>query len=241
MTSDRKRKTTAAWQRDPANQDHIRTWRRGYRKRKPEYALLSARRKNARRRGQAFELTLEDVRKMLEPMTCSVTGIKLTTDWEGPGKNPWAPSIDRCNNAVGYVPGNVRLVCWAYNLAKSEWDDEGCEMSEKRVFVIQVPARRTGPRGAWEEKFDLGPAEEFGRLVRVLDYGNVSEDPEHTLKQLRERMSDFDWELDCVLPAGDPIACARAVHFLVQELGETCFTALKWDRREGRYTPYRVG
>lgn len=114
-------------------------------------------------------------------------------------------------------------------------------MTDRRVFVVQVPARRTGPRGAWEEKYDLSPAEEFGRVVRVLDYGNVPEDPEPTRQRLRDVMGDFDWELDSVLLLGDPVACAQAVHFIGQELGLASFTALKWDRRDGRYREYLVG
>ena len=43
-------------------------------------------------------------------------------------------------------------------------------MSEKqaRVFAVQAPARRDGPRGGWIEKYDISAAESFGRLVRVL-------------------------------------------------------------------------
>lgn len=114
-------------------------------------------------------------------------------------------------------------------------------MKQSRVFAVQVPARRTGPRGAWEPKYDLAPAEEFGRVVRVLDYGNVPEDPEPTLRRLREAMGDFDWETDYLLLLGDPVACAQAVCFLTGELGLAGFTALKWDRREGRYAPYPIG
>lgn len=114
-------------------------------------------------------------------------------------------------------------------------------MSDKRVFVIQAPARRTGPRGAWEEKFDLGPAEAFGRLVRVLPYGNVPEDPAPTRECLEKALLDFDPDEDSVLLLGDPVACAQAVHVLAYVFGLGSFTALKWDRREGRYQPYRIG
>lgn len=114
-------------------------------------------------------------------------------------------------------------------------------MSERRVFVVQVPARRSGPRGAWVEKFDLSPAEEHGALVKMLGYGNVPEDPEPTRLRLRQAMVDFDADLDSVLLIGDPVACAQAVHVLGYDLGVHSFDALKWDRREGRYVPYRVG
>lgn len=112
----------------------------------------------------------------------------------------------------------------------------------KRVFVVQVPARRSpSQRGQWEEKYDLEPAREFGELVRVLDYGNVPEDPTPTRDRIRSVMGDFDWELDSLLLLGDPVACAQAVHFIGQELDLASFTVLKWDRREARYAPYRVG
>jgi hypothetical protein len=114
-------------------------------------------------------------------------------------------------------------------------------MTDRRVFVIQVPARRSGPRGAWEEKYDLSPAEGFGTLVRLLGYGNVPEDPEPTRDRLRDGLKDFDADLDYVLLLGDPVACAVAVHVLGFDLNVPSFDALKWDRREQRYYPYRVG
>lgn len=121
MSYERKRQTTAAWQQ--ANRSRQNVWHKDYRKRKPEYSILAACRKNARRRGHECDLTLKDVRELLAPMRCSVTGHELSMEWDGRGKNPWAPSLDRIDNAVGYVRGNVRLVCWAFNLAKGEWDD----------------------------------------------------------------------------------------------------------------------
>lgn len=42
------------------------------------------------------------------------------------------------------------------------------EQRPSKVFVVQVPARRDGPRGGWVEKYDLSSAGRFGALVRVL-------------------------------------------------------------------------
>ncbi len=112
-------------------------------------------------------------------------------------------------------------------------------MSERRVFVVQAPARMV--RGEWVEVYDLSAAEEFGRIVRVLGYGNVEVDPKTCYRRFREVMTDFDPELDSVLLVGDPVACARAVHYLGTELCHGAFNVLKWDRREGRYHPYCVG
>lgn len=114
-------------------------------------------------------------------------------------------------------------------------------MGKSRVFVVQVPARRSGPRGQWEEKYDLSPAEAFGELVRVLPPGNVPEDPAPTRAALEKALEGFDPELDFMLLLGDPVACAQAVHVLAYVFGLGSFTVLKWDRREQRYLPYEVG
>ena len=110
-----------------------------------------------------------------------------------------------------------------------------------KVYIIQAPARRSGPRGVWVEKYDLRPAEKFGELVRVLDYGNVPMDPRPTRAAILERMVDFDPDNDYVLLLGDPVACAQAVHALALEFGIASFRVLKWDRRDERYVPYVVG
>lgn len=87
--------------------------------------LLNNCRGSARKRGHECTLTAEDIDAMLSTMTCSVTGLPLTWEHEGETiRNPWAPSIDRIDNALGYVPGNVRVVCWAFNLMRADWPDE---------------------------------------------------------------------------------------------------------------------
>jgi hypothetical protein len=110
-----------------------------------------------------------------------------------------------------------------------------------KVYVVQVPARRSGPGGAWEEKYDLTPAREFGELVRLLDYGNVPKDPGPTRAALYRGLHGFDSDRDFLLLLGDPVACAQAVHVLGCELEVECFRVLKWDRRDCCYRPYVVG
>ena len=56
---------------------------------------------------------------------CSKWGIEL--DWDMNGIQYNSPSLDRINPKLGYIPGNVRLVCNSYNMAKlncppDEWD-----------------------------------------------------------------------------------------------------------------------
>ncbi len=67
---------------------------------------------------------MEEVRKCLKPMICNVTGVRLFWDYEGTGKNPRAPSLDRIDSSKGYVSGNVQIVLWAYNRFKEKLSDE---------------------------------------------------------------------------------------------------------------------
>ena len=112
-----------------------------------------------------------------------------------------------------------------------------------KVYAVQVPARRDGPRGGWVEKFDLSPAREFGEVVRLLPYGNIPNDPGRVRPQLREALRAFDFRTDYLLLLGDPVACAMAVHILgeFQDTPDETIKALKWDKRSGAYQPYVIG
>ena len=87
----------------------------------PHTYFFSRYRCRARKKGLEFTLTKEDFAKLLEPMVCSVTGVKLIFALD---KGPCTPTIDRIDNSKGYIPGNVRLVSWIYNRAKSSSTDE---------------------------------------------------------------------------------------------------------------------
>tara|TARA_Y100000004_G_scaffold43307_1_gene47393 strand:- start:797 stop:1330 length:534 start_codon:yes stop_codon:yes gene_type:complete len=60
------------------------------------------------------------------PKVCFKWGIELS--WSMNGVSQYnSPSLDRIDPTKGYIPGNVRIVCQAYNMAKGncppdEWD-----------------------------------------------------------------------------------------------------------------------
>ena len=79
----------------------------------------------ATRSGLKFDLTVGFLAKLFESGRCSVTGIPFNHDPIGSSRtSPWAPSVDQIVAGKGYTKKNVRVVCWIYNLAKHEWDDE---------------------------------------------------------------------------------------------------------------------
>ncbi|MDP3492877.1 MAG: hypothetical protein Q8R82_07165 [Hyphomonadaceae bacterium] len=105
------------------------------------YHVFKNTRGNARKRGLRFELTREQVAELLVPMQCSMTGLPLLPDWDGPGRNPWWPSLDQIDPCAGYTRQNVRVVCWAYNVMKGELTDQ-----EVRIYasaLLRGPSGRT--------------------------------------------------------------------------------------------------
>lgn len=78
---------------------------------------LRAARKRARAAGIAFDLTKADVEL---PDVCPVFG--STLDYaRGKGRRPYeSPSLDRVRPELGYVKGNVRVVCYRANQLRSD-------------------------------------------------------------------------------------------------------------------------
>lgn len=123
-----------------ANRERIREASRRWKAENPEKSAASLRqwaieyparrlyqkcKQSAKKRGLAFSLSLECVETMLAPMVCSATGLPLHWEHGGASKaNPWTPSIDRIDCSKGYVPGNVRVVCWAFNCMRADFPDE---------------------------------------------------------------------------------------------------------------------
>lgn len=114
---EKERRRTAAYKAE--NPEMPRLWLA----KNHENILLSRCRRNARARGHDCSLTLDDVRALVRPMRCEATGRVLSWEWEGPGANPWAPSIDRIDGSYGYHLENVRVVSWCFNRARGEWPD----------------------------------------------------------------------------------------------------------------------
>jgi len=66
----------------------------------------------------AFTLTFAEFKRLVTSKKCKYTGIALTTQ-QGKAQISTDVTIDRVNNSIGYVTGNVVACCFAYNTFKS--------------------------------------------------------------------------------------------------------------------------
>jgi hypothetical protein len=79
-----------------------------------------------------FNLTLDHLLALYEEQSgkCKISGIpmrpysRFNQGEDRARRNPWAPSVDRIDNAEGYVIGNVQLTCIIANIAKSDFGEE---------------------------------------------------------------------------------------------------------------------
>jgi hypothetical protein len=107
-----KSKTTRAkYRTTPARKASLKAYA-GTPKGRANILLLSSR-KSAKLRGLEHTISLSDI---IGPEVCSVYGIRLDCS-AGPRAQD-LPSLDRIDNAKGYIPGNVRVISWAANYDK---------------------------------------------------------------------------------------------------------------------------
>lgn len=113
------------------------------RKEKPALSMLYRVRHAAKKQGLACSLTEAWIEQRLNTAVCEVTGLPLVTKDYKPGdqgnRDFFAPSLDRINNNAGYTPSNCRLVCWGYNLVKSNYTDREVLAFSTAVVLQAVP------------------------------------------------------------------------------------------------------
>lgn len=80
--------------------------------------MISRTKHRAKKRGIEFGITAAD---LVLPDKCPVLGIPLVVGLgQGFRANPASPSVDRFDNNLGYVPGNVRIISYRANVLKND-------------------------------------------------------------------------------------------------------------------------
>lgn len=111
----RKRAAVTTAQRKRYNETS-RLYNERVRREEPKRSLLWKARWRAKQSGIPFSLTLDDIPEF--PKLCPVFGIKMRRGIKKPCPN--SPSIDRIVPALGYVPGNVRIISRRANMIKND-------------------------------------------------------------------------------------------------------------------------
>ena len=81
-----------------------------------EYRLYTSRKHGARIAHREFLISPEDIKI---PEVCPLLGLKLDTEL-GHSIIPQTATVDRVNNCLGYIPGNVRVISHKANCRKAD-------------------------------------------------------------------------------------------------------------------------
>lgn len=102
-------------------------------------------------KGIPFEIDYHFIDRLLvdQKWCCAVSGVDLTPpgDYEKKRhRDPFGPSLDRIQPALGYVPGNLRVVSNIVNLAMNEWGLEALLVLVDKMAARPKPKKRGRPR-----------------------------------------------------------------------------------------------
>lgn len=113
--------------------------------------LIRAAKKRSVLKKVAFDLLDEMVITMLveQDYRCAITGIPFDLWQTGKRKTvrrlPMRPSLDRKEPKLGYVAGNVRIVCTAANMALNEWGEDVFQLIAEGFLRTKRHGRLANP------------------------------------------------------------------------------------------------
>jgi hypothetical protein len=100
-----------------SNKEEIKKRNLEYRRRHPEACLLRAAKNRAIKYNLSVDISLEDI---VIPECCPILGLKLERKLGvGYGGQDASPSLDRIDNSLGYIKGNVWVISQKANAMKS--------------------------------------------------------------------------------------------------------------------------
>lgn len=88
--------------------------------------ILGRLKSRAKKKGMEFAISQNDLMEMLERSAglCEVSVPLVFGTIRNPEEAPWTPSIDRVDCSKGYTVDNCRIVCYAANVAMSNWGED---------------------------------------------------------------------------------------------------------------------
>jgi len=74
---------------------------------------------NAKQKGHEFDLSFVEFKRLMTRKYCSYSGIELTEDKEKFSSR----TIDRTDNSLGYIKGNVKTIAYGVNMLKAQTEN----------------------------------------------------------------------------------------------------------------------
>lgn len=111
VNAERARAESRRWRE--ANREHHQALNRESYYRSMQRRLFENAKKRASKQGIPFDITIDDI---IVPDVCPV--FKVPFVW-GEGINDYSPSLDKIRPELGYVPGNIKVICNMANRIKS--------------------------------------------------------------------------------------------------------------------------
>ncbi len=98
--------------------------------------MCAAAKHRAKHYNLKFNLDVKWIIKKMLRGRCEMTGMKFTLEAprKGYSHNPYAPSLDRHDQTKGYTKRNVKVVIWAYNQAKGQWNRKHFKRIIKAIY-----------------------------------------------------------------------------------------------------------
>ena len=108
--------------------------------------LMVDARTRAKKKGVPFSVSTKDIKALFDSQRgrCALTGVELSLK-KGMGNGlplPSAVSLDRVVPSLGYVDGNVRLICYVVNVMKGDRTDD--DLFDWCQRVIDTQRDRSG-------------------------------------------------------------------------------------------------
>jgi len=113
----RKEKQSQFYKRDKlVNPNKYKQKTAKYNSENKEAKLWSGAKSRAKKNNLDFNIEVSDI---VIPKFCSVLGIKIESS-HGKGPKDNSPSLDRINNKLGYIKGNIRIISFRANSLKKD-------------------------------------------------------------------------------------------------------------------------
>lgn len=177
-----RQKSTEAWLQTERGKQAHRDSERLRRALNPERVLLDLAKARAKKNNLEFNIDIDDI---IIPNICPVLGIPIKS---GVGKTiDSSPTIDRINNNLGYVKGNIKIISWRANKLKSDATSD--ELYRVLCYMMGGSVKR--PKGSYAISW------EFNGKVQTLEAW--AKEYNLSLSTLNNRVNRMKWSIEKAL------------------------------------------